>query len=188
MKLSEREIVLFWATGVAALIGLSYVVASPKARDWGALRAARAEAQRKIAASERMVAQGPQWQTRLVELRQKLPQYPPEKDVTADLLIRIDELAKRSGLVLPSREVDKEVQHGDLFDLAVNCKWEGKLDAIVQFLFELQNQDVILDARQLTIAPNERKVPRGSFTVNCTYARAGKAATPAAVGPLEPRN
>jgi Tfp pilus assembly protein PilO len=188
MKLSEREIVLFWATGVAALVGLSYVVAAPKVRDWGALRAAHSEAQRKITAAERMVAQRPQWHKRLEDLRGKLPQYAPEKDVTADLLIRIDELAKRSGLVLPSREVDKEVQQGDLFDLAVNCKWEGKLDAIVQFLFELQNQDVILDASQLTIAPNERKVPRGSFTVNCTYARAGKAGTPATARPPEPKN
>lgn len=188
MKLSEREVVLFWATGVAALIGLSYVVAAPKVRDWGALRTARADAERKIAAAERLVAQGPQWQRRLVELRQKLPQYAPDKDVTADLLIRIDEIAKRSGLALPSREVEREIQHGDLFDLSVNCKWEGKLEAIVQFLFELQNQDVILDASQLTIAPNERKVPRGSFTVNCTYARAGSAGTPAAVRPPESRN
>lgn len=184
MKLSQREILLFWATGVAALAGVSYMIAGPKVTEWKALREAEAEAARKIALSERLVAQAPQWETKLGELRKRLPVYPREKDVTADLLIRLEQIAEQSGLQLLSRDVEREAQHGDLFELAVNCKWEGRLESVVQFLFDLQSQDVILDAGQLNITPNERKMPRGSFTVNCSYARVASPSAPSA--PLAP--
>ena len=184
MKLSERETVLCWATGVLMLCGVTLLLGQPKVREWRAVREARGDAIRKIDMAERMVTQGPQWNVKLAGLRKSLPQYPPDKDVTADLLGRIEQIAQKSGLTLTSRDAEQETQHGDLYELAVNCKWEGKLDAVVQFLFDLQAQDVMLDASQLTIAPNERKVPRGSFTIDCSYARTGVVPAPAgASGP-----
>jgi Tfp pilus assembly protein PilO len=185
MKVSQREAVLMWATGLVALLGVSYFVCAPKFKEWTALSKLREDAQRKIDLAERLVAQGPQWEKRLTDLRKKLPQYPADKDVTADLLIKLEQLASQNGLTLPSRDVEKETQHANMCELAVNCKWEGKLEAITHFLFDLQNEDAILDASQLTIAPNEKKYPRGSFTVYCSYSRAQPPGAPK--NPAEPK-
>jgi len=178
MKISPRETMLLWVTGVIVLFGLTYLICAPKIKAWTALDAARKDALRKIGLAERLMAQGPQWEKRLSELRKKLPQYPPEKDMTADLGIKIEQLATKNGLTLPNRDTEKEIQHGNLCELAVNCKWEGKLDALVHFLFDLQNEDAILDVSQLTIAPNEKKFPRGSLTVYCSYSRTQPAGAP----------
>lgn len=171
MKMSSRELGLLWATGVITLFGLTYVLAQPSLKAWKDVQTLQAETERKIQASERLKSQGPQWEAKLAEFRRKLPQYPAEKDVTADLLIRIEKLASANGLTLPSRDVEKESQQGDMHELAVNCKWEGRLEALVRFLFALQNEDAILDTSQLTVAPSEKKVLRGSFTVYCSYSR-----------------
>ncbi len=178
MKVSPREMTLLWVTGVVALFGVTYLLAQPRIKEWKDLGGKQAEAARKVQATEHLLSQGPLWDRKLAEFRKKLPQYPADKDVTADLLIRIEKLASANGLVLPSREVEKEAQKGDMHELAVNCKWEGKLDALVHFLFDLQNEDAILDVSQLTVSPNEKKVLRGSLTVYCSYSRT-PSATPA---------
>lgn len=178
MKVSSREMTLLWITGVAALFGVTFLLAQPRIKDWKDLGTKQAEAERKIQATEHLLAQGPSWNRKLADFRKKLPQYPADKDVTADLLIRIEKLASANGLTLPSRDVEKESQKGDMHELAVNCKWEGKLDSLVHFLFDLQNEDAILDASKLVVSPNEKKVLRGSFTVYCSYSRT-PSATPA---------
>jgi Tfp pilus assembly protein PilO len=171
MKASSREMVLMWATGVVALAGLTYIVCEPRFREWKSLGAKQVEMARKIEVTRYLVDQGPKWDAELANLRKKLPQYAPEKDVTADLLIKIEQMANAHSLTLASRDVEKETQKGDMHELAANCKWEGKLEALVRFLFDLQREDAILDISQLSITPNEKKVLRGSFTVYCSYSR-----------------
>ena len=181
MKVSTREMTLIWVTGVVALFGVTYLLAQPRIKDWKDLGVKQADAAHKAQATEHLLAQGPLWDRKLAEFRKKLPQYPADKDVTADLLIRIEKLASANGLVLPSREVKKESQNGDMHELAVDCKWEGKLDSLVHFLFDLQNEDAILDVSQLTVTPNEKKILRGSLTVYCSYSR-----TPSATAAKKP--
>ena len=171
MTLSRRETILFWSTAVVALIGTTYLISQPRIREWQRVSGQQAETLRKIQMAERLVAQGPQWTSKLGVLRQKLPQHPAEKDVTADLLVRLEQLTATHGLTLVSREVEKETQHGDLYELAVNCKWEGRLEAVTHFLFDLQKEDAIVDISQLSITPDEKKALKGSLTVYCSYAR-----------------
>ena len=171
MKMSSRELGLFWATGMVALFGLTYMLAQPRFKEWKDLGGRQEEAARKIEATEHLLNQKAQWDGKLAEFRKRLPQYAPEKDVTADLLIRIEKLASANELQLPARDSEKEVLKGDMYELAVNCKWEGKLESLTHFLFDLQNEDAILDTSQLTVAPNEKRVLRGSFTVYCSYSR-----------------
>lgn len=171
MKVSSREMGLLWVTGMVALFGLTYLLAQPRFKEWKDLTARQEDMARKIQATEHLLDQRAQWEGKLKEFRKKLPQYSADKDVTADLLIRIEKLASANGLQLPARDSEKEVLKGDMYELAVNCKWEGKLDSLTHFLFDLQNEDAILDTSQLTVAPNEKRVLRGSFTVYCSYSR-----------------
>ena len=174
MKISSREMVLAWLTSVAVLGGITYVIGKPRVDEWKDVVAQQQDARRKIETTQRLVAQAPQWNAKLAELRKKLPVYPPDKDVTADLGIKIDNMAKAHELRILSSDTDKESLKGDMYELAANCKWEGTLDALVRFLFDLQNEDAILDVSQLTVSPNEKKALRGGFTVYCSYSSVGK--------------
>ena len=167
MKISSREMILAWIAGVAALGGLTYLLVEPKFKEWTLLEGKKAESLRQVGNQKRLIAQSSRWEAKLSELKKKLPTHPQGKDVTTDLQILIEKLARANGLTLISREAEKETLRGNMYEVAVNCKWEGKLEALTRFLFDIQKEDVILDVSQLTISPNEKKVLRGGFTVYC---------------------
>jgi Tfp pilus assembly protein PilO len=171
MKISSREMILAWLAGVVALGGLTYLLVEPELKEWTLLQGKKAEALRQAGNQKRLIAQSAVWEAKLSELKKKLPTHPPGKDVTTDLQILIEKLARANGLNLISREAEKEILRGNMYEVAVNCKWEGKLEALTRFLFDIQKEDVILDVSQLTISPNEKKVLRGGFTVYCSYSR-----------------
>lgn len=171
MKLSPREMALVWITGTVALGGLTFLMVDPKLKEWTNLDNKKAETQRQVGNEKRMISQAARWEAKLGELKKKLPTYPQGKDVTTELQVLIERLAKANGLNLISREAEKETLRGNMYEVAVNCKWEGKLEALTRFLFDIQKEDVILDISQLTVSPNEKKVLRGGFTVYCSYSR-----------------
>jgi Tfp pilus assembly protein PilO len=171
MKLPLRDLIMLGVTGVILLFGITYMVSVPKIKTLQSLRQDQIALDQRVAMTERLVAQTGQWESRLRDQRKSLPSYPATKDVTADMLIEIENMARQNGVTLLSRDVEKEVQHGTLFELSVNCKWEGSLKAIVAFLFEIQQKGAMLDVSQLTVAPNEKRVLRGTFTINSSYTR-----------------
>jgi Tfp pilus assembly protein PilO len=171
MKISPREMILAWTTGTVALLGLTFILCAPRFKEWKTLQNKQLETARKVEVTQHLVDQAPKWEARLAEIRKKLPTYAPDKDVTADLLIKIDQIATAHGLILANRDMEKESLKGDMYELAANCKWEGKLEALVRFLFDLQKEDAILDVSQLSVSPSEKKGLRGSFTVYCSYSR-----------------
>lgn len=171
MKMSSRELGLVWITGLVALAGVTYLVVAPQLKEWDSLDAKKADAARQVENQKRLISQGPKWNADLAALKKRLKTYDQGKDVTTDLQILIERLAAANRLTLISREAEKEVTKGNMCEVAVNCKWEGKLEALTRFLFDLQKEDVILDISQLTVAPNEKKLLRGGFTVYCSYSR-----------------
>lgn len=171
MKISPREMILVWITGVVALGGLTFFLVDPQLREWKVLNEKKATLVREVEKQKYLIAQGPKWEAQLKGLKQKLPTHPQGKDVSTDLQILIEKLAKANGLNLISRDAEKETLKGNMYEVAINCKWEGKLAALTRFLFDLQQETVILDISQLSIAPNEKLVLRGAFTVYCSYSR-----------------
>lgn len=188
MKVSPREMVLIWITAFVALAGVTYLLVDPQLRVWSTLAGKRQEVARQVANQERLISQAPKWDAKLSEQKKKLPTHPQGKDVTTDLQILIERLAKANGLNLISREAEKETLRGNMYEVAVNCKWEGKLEPLTRFLFDLQKEDVILDVSQLTISPNEKKVLRGGFTVYCSYSRVPQAGGEKKTEPKGPKN
>lgn len=183
MKVSTRELSLGWITMVTVILGATYYFGQPMAQEWkNSLRARDALVQREKDATRLLKGRGA-IDDRLAELRQQLPKYPQGQDVTAEQMRTLDRTAQQNNLVLLRREPEKEKSLGDLYELSINCTWEGDLEAVVRFLYALQAQGAILDIRQLTMSPGQGGPGRlkGNFTVVCAYARA--AAEPAPAGP-----
>ena len=85
-------------------------------------------------------------------------------------------------------QVGAEKPVGDVFEIAIECKeWEGSLDALVHFLYDLESAGVMLDMRQMFMRPHptNRGLLRGTFTLHCAYMRekpAAAVASPAGGG------
>ena len=105
-----------------------------------------------------------------------VPSYPEGIDVTAELLRTIEGIAARTQLTLVRRESEKEKTAGEVFEVAINCTWNGNLESITRFMYEVQSQSVLLDIRQLSITPARTGGGlSGTFSVACAYTRAKSA-------------
>ena len=175
MRISSREAVLAWATGLVALGGLTYMFCEPRVREIGAVRDEAAKIAEKIQLDERLTAQSQSWKDKLGEISRKLPSFPLDRDVTADMLITLEKTAKEQGISLPRREADQEKKQGEVYELAISCKWEGNLEALVRFLFQLQQQGATMDMGQLSVTP-EKALLKGGFTLDCVYRKAPQGA------------
>lgn len=181
MRFTARELLLAWLTAAVVLFVATWLILSPRVAGWKAIRGQQRDARNEIDRNQRLVAQAPQWSAQLAEIMRTLPSYPPGKDVTADLLIRIENHANAAGVTLERRDAQKEEQQGELYKLAIVCRWSASLEALTRFLHAIQSDAAMLDISQLTIAPDAQGNLKGGFTVDGAYSR-----TAAAAGQQEP--
>ena len=175
MKLSSRETGLGITTGALLLFGLTFLVVAPKIKVWQErIETQKAQAQR-IEVAKRLIRDRARWDKRLADLHVRLSRYPTAMDVTADYLKILERVAKDNHVNLGRRQPQKEKRHGNLYELAIDCSWEGDLEALVRFLFALEQETVTMDVERLTVSmkPGGKDQMRGNFTVMCIYSRSG---------------
>jgi len=175
MKIHPREAVLMLATGTVALFAVTVLVAKPKLDEWGDLRGQQAELRLKIEKERQLVSTADTWQKRFDAIRKLMPVQPADRPMDVYWLSIMDDLAKKHGVKIAQRQANREDRIGDIYELPIEVReWEGSLEQIVHFLFDLQSQGAMLDVRQLTISPKEDKntiTLRGRFTLYCAYMR-----------------
>ena len=173
MKLNPREMILAWLTLVVVVCVVTYNLAGGAIADWKQLKETQKGLDARKNIAEHLLQQQPVLMARLNEVSKGLPSHPEGKDVTADLLRTIEQTARANGLVLTSRQPDNEEPSGDLFELAIHCRWQGDLESLTRFLYALQIQGAMLDVSQLTVAPADTPGGqlKGRFTVDMAYTR-----------------
>lgn len=173
MRLTGREAVLSWFTLVVAVVAGTWLWGQPRLQEWREFARREAQLRRRERAANRLLAEKPEVEARLEELRKKLPRHPPGKDVTADVLRLIERVARDNNLSLLRRDPEGERSVGELYEMTIRCTWEGDLEALVRFLYALETQDAILDVRKLSVNPSPGRPGRlnGAFTLDCAYSR-----------------
>ncbi|MBU4200207.1 MAG: hypothetical protein KKG09_07505 [Verrucomicrobia bacterium] len=178
MSFTSRESVLSWIVGILILLSLSYWFGAPKARIWKETVENQKQLADRIALAERLIQQQGEWTLRLDALKTKLSKYDAGKDVTADYLKILERVAKDTSVNLVQRRPQKEKQHGDLYELAIDCTWEGNLEGLVRFLYALEQENVTMDVEDITVSlvSGGKGQMKGNFTLMCIYSRSGEPA------------
>lgn len=166
MKLNTRELGLAWVTAITVILAGTYWFAEPKVQEWKDIQKARETLRLKRREAEHLLGGKDDINRRLDAIRGQLPSHPSGKDVTAELLRMLERTAQQHSIALLRREAERERSAGDIYEVSINCNWEGDLDAVARFLYALQSQGAILDVRQLTMSP----IPGGKIRLkgNCT--------------------
>ena len=172
MRLSSREAVLVLSTAAVALFGGSALVARPKVDVWKETRRQQEAVRTEIEQDERLLQQRESLETELAELSQSLPAYSTDKKMDIHWLSTMDRFAAKHGVKISRRQAGEEKKAGDVRELPIECQqWEGNLDSLVHFLFDLQSEGGMLDVRHLLIKPEKGDLLRGRFTLYCAYTR-----------------
>jgi Tfp pilus assembly protein PilO len=186
--MSTRESILAVATLAVGLGALTWWGAGSRTAQWTEIGRSIETFRSRKQMAERLVGRRAEIEGRLDALLRDLPRHPPEKDVTADLLKLIETTAAEQGLTLTRREPEREKTAGEIYEVAINCNWEGTLDSVTRFLYSVQTKGAVLEVRQMTIAAGRSGsgALSGNFSIACAYTRSrkngGAAATPAPTG------
>jgi Tfp pilus assembly protein PilO len=173
MKFSKREILLGMSALTVVLFGLTYWLAGSKIAVQRRLTEDHARLRRQIELHKRILDERAVWISRLIELQDQLPVYDEKTAVTAEVLKLIKRTADDYGLDLVRTQPYREEQRGALYELGVSCNWEGELEALVRFLYDLQSQGIRFDVRQLNATPDAQRegILKGSMIIDCAYRR-----------------
>jgi len=182
MKFSDRELTLALVTGAAVLIGATALVAKPYLVETRELRT-RQETMRQELEQDRELAESRErWAKDMDALRGMLEKFPADQSVESHWMSVMDKKAKQNGVTIGGRKAGEEKPVGDVFEMTIECRdWEGSLDALVHFLFELQSEGAMFDVRQLTVKPKGKNVFGGAFSLSCAYIKEGAKVTPVPV-------
>ena len=176
MKVSPRELHLAFFTLLIVVLGLSYWWAEPRLTALNEREAALAQLERERRLAIYEMSRQDEWEAQLTSFSDQLPRHTREARVTADLLRMIERTATESRLDLLARVPEDERSLVDLYEVSINCTWEGSLEALVRFLYAIQAQGAVLDIRTLTVSPKREDSERltGRFTIDCAYSRAAQ--------------
>ena len=174
MNVSKREMTLGVLTLAAILIGSTWYMIDSKVEPWKGKAIQIEKLKQQTRHYQTAIKMQEEWLGELNELQAQLPVFDTQKrSVAPELMKTIKALATKHSIAILKSNPRGEKPTGDLFELGINCTWEGSLDAMVGFLTDLQQQGVRYDARTLSVVPigkNTGKL-KGNMVIHCAFIR-----------------
>ena len=174
MKISQREMFLGVATLAAVLGGIAWYLVDSRTEEWKAKANTITKAEQQIRQYQTAIKMQEDWLDELNALQAGLRKFEVEqRSVSPELMKTIKSISSKHELDITRSQPYNEKPTGDLFELGINCTWQGSLEAMVGFLAELQQQGVNYDVRQLNVTPvgkNTGKL-KGNMVIHCAYTR-----------------
>lgn len=171
--LTTRESMLALVAGGVLLVAISWVVADHIYSEWNGVHNERIDLERRRVEARGVLEREAPAKSRLEALRSRLPNHPPQQNVTADILRTVEMLAGQNSLLLTRRIAEPERTGDGLHEVSIACDWEGSLESLVRFLYAVQTHDAMLDVQRLTIRPITGQAGRlrGTVTVDAAFTR-----------------
>ena len=181
---SPKEKNMLMIAVVVVLYAFAALCFKKQLANWKTEQKIYAAAQKKLQDENALIAAKDEWTAKYEKMRDLMPVFPYEKDVDTHWLNIMDSAATRNGFMIARRQTIKEAEVGDVYELPIDCKdWEGSLESLVQFLYDLNKEGAMLDVRQLFVRPSTKPgYLKGTFTLDCAYMRGDVEKRPAAEG------
>ena len=122
----------------------------------------------------KLISEKRDWNEAYESEKSQMPMFEAGKATDTTWLGKMDALAAKYHLSISQRQGGKEVEEGEVLELPIEVKsWEGSLESLVKFMYELENGDGgMFDIRALNFKPSSKKgYLKGSFTLTCAYMR-----------------
>jgi hypothetical protein len=174
MKISEREMMLGVSTLACVLIGLTWYTANGKVAEWKDKKTEITNTQRRISQHRAAIKMQDDWSGELAGLEEGLLAFDTaQRSVSPELMKTINTVADKYALQITRTTPSGEQPIGNLYELSITCSWQGRLESLVAFLSELQQQGIRYDVRMLNISPlgNNTGQLRGTMSIDCAYTR-----------------
>jgi len=172
VKISARESFMALITGAVVLFGVTGMLGRTKLDEFKDIRQQQEDIRNSIERNRHLVEQRDKWTERMEKFKGMMPVFPKDKKMDVYWVSEMEKLAGTHSLKIIKQEVGSEHQEGPIYELPIECRdWEGTLDSLVHFLFDLQSKGAMLDIRYLRIKPKSKTIRKGRFSLYCAYMR-----------------
>jgi len=172
LKISTRESLLGLITVSVLLFAGTAMVGNSKIDSLKEMRSERDKLRNSIERSKSLVDQKEKWTKRMETFKGKMPRFPQDKRMDVHWSNEVEQKANAHNLRILKHEVGSEHQEGPIYELPIECRdWEGSLDSLVHFLFDLESKGAMLDIRYLRVKPKDKTIRKGRFSLYCAYMR-----------------
>ena len=123
---------------------------------------------------ERLISERNKWTEAYEAEKAAMPTFAAGRATDTTWLQKMGEVANRNLIQISQRGTQKEkLEIDDVTVLPIDASWEGSLEALVKFLYELENsKEGLFDVAELDFKPSAKKgYLRGTFALNCAYMR-----------------
>lgn len=107
--------------------------------------------------------------------KSRMPMFSFEAHNTDTTWLRkMDDFAAKYNVVIAQTDIGPEEAAGDVLERTITVRnFEGSLEALVKFMYELENSETgMFDMKSLNLKPSQKKgYLKGSFTITCAYMR-----------------
>ena len=173
MSLRQKAVFAVLAVvGLYAVAALTWFLSAESAWKKAARRYEQAKAT--YAKEERLIADKAKWDAAYEAETAAMPTFAAGRATDTTWLQKMGEVANRNLIQISQRGTQKEkLEIDDVTVLPIDASWEGSLEALVKFLYELENsKEGLFDVAELDFKPSAKKgYLRGTFTLNCAYMR-----------------
>lgn len=173
--MSLREKAVLAVLGMVFLYFLAATLWFLSQRDaWRKAARSYAQAHKTYLDECKLISERQKWNQAYEDEKALMPTFEAGKATDTTWQRKMEEIATRNHISISQRQVGKEVEAGDVYELPIEVKsWEGALESLVKFLHELENTDEgMFDVRMINMRPSSKRgYLKGSLTVTCAYMR-----------------
>ena len=170
MPRNQRAILA--CVGVVVLYGLAALLwFSGRADAWAKAEKKYVEAAKKYARENKLIASRAEWQAKAEEENVRMPVAEAGEDTSTRWRRMLTELSKRHNVEIVDWQNRPPEQHGDVWEMAIEAKYEAPLVKLVEFLYALNTAEgTMFDVTHLDAKPSKNKgYLSGKFTLTCAY-------------------
>ena len=158
---------------VAALIWFLKMDITSRQGEWNRARRKYQEVCRKYREECRLISEKRRWSDDYESEKAAMPSFEGGFATDTTWLEKVGEVAKKHHIDISNRKAGKEISADDVQEIEIECSWEGALESLVKFMYELENTDEgMFNFKAISFKPSSKSgYLKGVFTVTCAYMR-----------------
>lgn len=181
--LPRNQRALLASVGVVALYGLAVLLwFSGRATAWERSYKNYRKAVQQLEKERRLIARRAEWRERAETESLKMPVAEENESTQTRWQRVLERIASDNSVHIASEQPKPEEEHGKVWELPIEVKYEASLGKLVAFLYALNTAEgAMLDVKDLDISAKNNGWLSGKFTLTCAYMKedgtAGTSAT-----------
>ena len=162
-----------------ALVVLMYLAAamiwfSGRGDAWAKAQKGYENAKRTLEKERKLVARRAELAEREREENLKMPVAEEGESTQTRWQRMLEKIAKEHSIRIVSEQPKPEEEHGGVWELPIEVKYEASLRRLVEFLYALNTEEgTMFDVRDIDISAKNNGVLSGKFTLTCAYMKGG---------------